>query len=714
VTILSGWNKMQCCYFHKESVQTTPVYRSFKMGVVKGKHGYEYDNKQYLKRSTSDDGQLIIWEITGGNAQGQVTNYNIGNGLAIEKDYDDDYFPKSTTAYNGENPVFSFLYEFDPVTGNLTSRNLHGTEEHFFYDTDGKQLNRLAGTGPDENTVSENYLFANNGNITVKTGVGTYHYDNDRKNAVSEINFPAVGTNPIQTQHIIYNHFNSASEIENLDDDLELLLEYGPDQQRRKAVYTDDGDPLKTRIYAGSYEKQINADNSEIEVHYISAGGMLVAMYVIDSTEEPEQGEEPGQMYYPHLDHLGSIIHITDASGEIVETFSYDAWGRPRNPNDLSYNNVPERPDWLWRGYTGHEHLDEFGLINMNGRLYDPVVGRMLSPDNYVQSPDFTQSYNRYSYVWNNPLKYTDPSGEIVWAPVIIGAIVGAYIGGSVANNSFNITQWDPYDANTYIGMGIGAVVGAVGGHYVGGAIKAGKGATVLANTYAGGLNVAYNYNPDQSVATQLSYFAAGYAAAGVGSFAASSGGLSLGQAKVAAMVAGGSGNMVVAGFSGEITDGYTAAQAFVGGALVGYAGTSYFSKTAYAKKAGIKSKYLFGKGSQLAIEGAWTSTAADFAFSDKDEYLGRSGSNRLITPMMGALGGTLGGMAMESDLRGLSRSGAIRKLTGGVLLLGAYGSEYIGVSFSKGYHESLYTGGWEKKAAVSGYKSLFYNLILH
>jgi RHS repeat-associated protein len=68
---------------------------------------------------------------------------------------------------------------------------------------------------------------------------------------------------------------------------------------------------------------------------------------------------------------------------------------------------------WAYRGYTFHEHLPEFGLINMNGRMYDPILGRMLSPDNYVQAPNSSQSYNRYSYVMNNPLKYNDPSGEI-------------------------------------------------------------------------------------------------------------------------------------------------------------------------------------------------------------------------------------------------------------------------------------------------------------
>jgi len=73
---------------------------------------------------------------------------------------------------------------------------------------------------------------------------------------------------------------------------------------------------------------------------------------------------------------------------------------------------VPAVPAWLYRGFTGHEHLTQFALINMNGRMYDPVQGRMLSPDNYVSTPFGTQGYNRYSYANNNPPSYTDPDGQ--------------------------------------------------------------------------------------------------------------------------------------------------------------------------------------------------------------------------------------------------------------------------------------------------------------
>ena len=86
---------------------------------------------------------------------------------------------------------------------------------------------------------------------------------------------------------------------------------------------------------------------------------------------------------------------------------NHDAFGRQRNPADWNdYTTIPSitlNGFVLDRGYTGHQHLKEFGIINMNGRLYDPIVGRMLNVDNFVQNPSSSQAYNRYSYVVNNP-----------------------------------------------------------------------------------------------------------------------------------------------------------------------------------------------------------------------------------------------------------------------------------------------------------------------
>ena len=79
-------------------------------------------------------------------------------------------------------------------------------------------------------------------------------------------------------------------------------------------------------------------------------------------------------------------------------------------PTDWSFNNVPASTI-TDRGFTGHEHLDIFRLINMNGRLYDPVTGRFLNADPVIDNTGGAQGLNSYSYCLNNPLKFTDPSG---------------------------------------------------------------------------------------------------------------------------------------------------------------------------------------------------------------------------------------------------------------------------------------------------------------
>jgi len=88
-------------------------------------------------------------------------------------------------------------------------------------------------------------------------------------------------------------------------------------------------------------------------------------------------------------------------------------------PADLTFcyflvKQKVEKKNITNRGFTGHEHYNFFKIINMNGRLYDPVIGRFFSPDNFVLDNTFTQDFNRYSYARNNPLKYIDPTGMII------------------------------------------------------------------------------------------------------------------------------------------------------------------------------------------------------------------------------------------------------------------------------------------------------------
>jgi RHS repeat-associated protein len=182
-------------------------------------------------------------------------------------------------------------------------------------------------------------------------------------------------------------------------------------------------------------------------------------------------------IYYICRDYPGSIALITNSSDSVVQELSYDAWGRLHNPANQTAYAPGEKPALLLgRSYTGHEHLTQFGLINMNARLYDSVLGRFLSPDPFVQMPEFSQNFNRYSYCLNNPLRYTDPNGEF-WH-IIIGAIVGSVV-NLVANWDNIDSFWDGL-ATFGVGAGAGMATAATSG-------AAGASIWAVAGVYAAG-----------------------------------------------------------------------------------------------------------------------------------------------------------------------------------------------------------------------------------
>ncbi|GHV69850.1 hypothetical protein FACS1894199_19040 [Bacteroidia bacterium] len=195
-----------------------------------------------------------------------------------------------------------------------------------------------------------------------------------------------------------------------------MTFTYGPDRQRWKTEHKKNDVLQKSIVFAGDYEK-VSEGGTTKQLYYIYGGDGLAAILV-------KQAGQTDKTLYAHTDHLGSILSLTDINGEVLFAANYDAWG---------YRTVANNTFSFHRGFTGHEHLPEFGLINMNGRMYDPILGRFLSPDPYVQMPDFSQSFNRYAYCINNPLIYTDPDGEIWWlVPAVVSAIFA--VGNTVAH----------------------------------------------------------------------------------------------------------------------------------------------------------------------------------------------------------------------------------------------------------------------------------------
>ena len=170
-------------------------------------------------------------------------------------------------------------------------------------------------------------------------------------------------------------------------------------------------------------------------------------------------------LYYGYQDHLGSLVALVrervNGNGSIsrivADYRSYDAWGRLRDNDDWT---LPRTTDLQItdRGYTGHEHLQSFGIINMNGRVYDPLTAQFFSPDPYVQAPGLWLNYNRYAYCLDNPLIYTDPDGELWWVPIAIGSAV--FGTGNLITHSIKGDVNSLKDGLMYFGQG--ALVGAV------------------------------------------------------------------------------------------------------------------------------------------------------------------------------------------------------------------------------------------------------------
>src|SRR5258708_1197512 len=151
----------------------------------------------------------------------------------------------------------------------------------------------------------------------------------------------------------------------------------------------------------------------------------------------------------------GESGHVVDAeSGGGGATVSgYDPWGATRQPDDDGSSTAPAALPVGHRQFTGHETIPGLGLINMNGRIYDPKLARFLSADPNVQAVSDLQSYNHYSYVKNNPLRYTDPTGyfcdDFNWGGAVSalpvqGAIVacGASENAAVCGSAFAAAAW--------------------------------------------------------------------------------------------------------------------------------------------------------------------------------------------------------------------------------------------------------------------------------
>ena len=361
----------------------------------------QYSNSGYYKSIRLDDNKNVLWKAIQANASGYVVDYQYGNGVKTQKKYDAETNLLKGICTSYDNLTYQNLsYSYDGF-GNLVNRSrLNGTSlcESFTYD----EFNRLVETKLNDK-ITGWMEYDEYGNILSKyvdnhDGFYNAQYSENCPYAISNLNTD-LEDEPWFTQDIDYTTFDKIKHI--VCGNNSLSIDYGFDYTRKHSVEIADS-KMKEKVYVSDCE-YVNDNGKETVYTFLKCP---TGVFAVCCTDDKGNNE----IMYVHKDHLDSWCMITDKNGKIVQKTSYDAWGNPRNESTWAgeYNGKL----LCDRGFTGHEHLLAFGIINMNGRAYDPFMSMMMSPDDFIQTPDFSQNYNRYIYCYNNPLSYSDPSGE--------------------------------------------------------------------------------------------------------------------------------------------------------------------------------------------------------------------------------------------------------------------------------------------------------------
>jgi RHS repeat-associated protein len=531
---------------------------------------YVYTKAGYLHYVADDATGKVMWAAKAMNAAGQVTDEVLGNGVettSVRNDATGWLLGRTSTAHaDGDKMIQGWGYVFDEA-GNLRARqrtdgaNGVAASETFGYDP----LDRLLTATvliPAQGYDPESYTYDSLGNLQTKAGK-PYHYGTGCQagghdagpHAVCQIddgptyNYDANGNLlSVGDRTVAWNAANKATRLTSGTGSATKTADfiYGADGLRVvQAVGTGDGElgsstnsTLSRTVYVGLgatgksvYERTTHGTTIE-HSHFFYAGsahgGSSFAIQVI--TEDTSTSPPPPRTEYHHFDHLGSVTAVSDESGHVTSApgggsgasmIGYDPWGAIRSPSGQAADPPTFASPAGNRGFTDHEVISSLGLVNMNGRIYDPTVGRFLSPDPNVQFASDLQTYNRYSYAAGNPLRYTDPTGYVFaefWhdagpmvtimasaaASIACGGNVGCgyavAVGIAALNTTAAIAAGVPWDAAIFnssyslmVGMGLGGAGAMIGGSsplgtVVGGMIGGGLTAAVMTPITGGSL----------------------------------------------------------------------------------------------------------------------------------------------------------------------------------------------------------------------------------
>ncbi|WP_338616179.1 RHS repeat-associated core domain-containing protein [Pigmentiphaga sp. CHJ604] len=427
---------------------------------------YTYSTLGLMTAVRNNATNALYWSIAAAdvNDRGQLTKETYGNNVVSTYVYDTNtnWLRQVTAGVGTATTVQNLSYTYDKL-GSLQSRQdtNQGLAETFGYDNLNRLITVATQGGGVTGVVTTTVTYDEIGNIKTKSGVGTYAYNASgatsvRPHAVASITGTLAATYTYDAngsmltgagRTVAYTGFNMPATITGNGTTLSFV--YDDTHQRVKQIA-----PSGTVYYVHPdnvgglfYEKEVKTGGVTEHKHYITASSGTVAIYTTRSTNVTT-------LRYLHKDHLGSTNAVSDETGAVVERLAYDAWGKRQFPNGTTDPGNTLAGVNTDRGFTGHEHLEEVGLVHMNGRIYDPRIGRFMSADPMIQAPYNPQSYNRYSYAFNSPLNGVDPSGYglLSFIDDILDA-VGDLI-GSVAKGVSSIAESKVGRMGLSIGVG--------------------------------------------------------------------------------------------------------------------------------------------------------------------------------------------------------------------------------------------------------------------
>ena len=336
-----------------------------------------------------------FYTATGFNALSQLTGITFGNGVGTTLNYYSvsRRLQQILSAKSGN--LQNLTYSFD-TNGNVTavadgvySGSAAATFGNIAYD----DLNRL--TSLTNASGSFSYAFNSVGNVTTNKefGSGGYTYGTVRPHAVRTANgawftYDKNGNVVFRSgQRLDYDVNNHLSRVWNTNG-IVTMFGYAADGSR---LWESSGTNALQVWIGGNYEEK----QGQI-LYHIYAGGRLVATF--DKTKT-------NVFQYYHPDDLTSTSIQTDTNGTVIQNYEYSAFGQSRYTQNTNLFKVSRR-------YTSQVLDDATGLYYYNARYYDPLLARFIQPDDIIQDLSNPQTYNRYSYCANNPLRYTDPSGH--------------------------------------------------------------------------------------------------------------------------------------------------------------------------------------------------------------------------------------------------------------------------------------------------------------